>query len=293
MTRQVVDEYNEVVKDTAYNLELRLQRIDQKMTSIAASQLGHPEDNGIDLQNERAVTLQCLRICESANFYIKSLQDAQPTLQKERTRQNAELIREQFEAQLVTQRTLNENRDSLAIAIGRLTTRLETLPHENSTDHEKDLLQLQKEMDYSKQCLEVCKEASNQVSSSKIHIIGEVIAETDCDQVVVTALADLFDVGIVKAKERSMQLVGSMPADTLLQMSKDRYGSRFGLVEGKLVPALSDVVEVTTSNSELQKGDQSVRRSKQAREAHLETSRDKPSPNEIRKRKTGQDGGER
>jgi hypothetical protein len=62
-------------------------------------------------------------------------------------------------------------------------------------DDESEMLRLQEEINIQKQCLEVCKQASAQVSSQKIHIIGEVIADDDCDQVVVTTLADLFSVG--------------------------------------------------------------------------------------------------
>ncbi|KAH6714538.1 hypothetical protein BKA61DRAFT_605475 [Leptodontidium sp. MPI-SDFR-AT-0119] len=47
------------------------------------------------------------------------------------------------------------------------------------------------------------------------------------DQVVVTALADLFSIRNVKATSRSAQLVGSMSPDMVRYLSEDRYGSRF------------------------------------------------------------------
>jgi hypothetical protein len=62
------------------------------------------------------------------------------------------------------------------------------------------------------------------VSSQKIHIGGDV-CEEDCDSVVVTTLADLFDAGKVKATSRSAQLIGLMEDDVLRDISKDRYDS--------------------------------------------------------------------
>jgi hypothetical protein len=103
------------------------------------------------------------------------------------------------EAQLLTPKSLNENRDYLIETIGRLQERLDSMTGET--------FRLQEELNVSKHCLEVCKHR---------------------DQIVVTAIADLFHVGKVRATSRSARLVGSMPLDMLRDMSKDRYGSRFG-----------------------------------------------------------------
>jgi hypothetical protein len=50
------------------------------------------------------------------------------------------------------------------------------------------------------------------------------------DQVVVTALADLFHSRKVNVGSRSVQVLGSMSTDMLRYLSKDRYGSRFDLM---------------------------------------------------------------
>jgi hypothetical protein len=284
-----------MVKDTAYNLEIRLQRIDEKMTSLASYHSAPLEDSSTDLQDEKAVTIQCLRICERATSYIQSLQNEQPTLQREAPGQSAGHLLHQFEAQLLTHKTLTENQDKLVETIGRLRERLDSATFNEGPDRESETLRLKEEIDFSKQCLEVCKEASNQVLSQKIHIIGEVIADGDCDQVVVTALADLFNVGVVKAKGRSMQMVGSMPANTLREMSKDRYSSRFGSVDGKIAVAQLDTVAVSPSPFATTKADSSAMQSNHAKEevnlASMETTYNRPSSNEVRKRRAEGEGG--
>ncbi|CAI4216020.1 unnamed protein product [Parascedosporium putredinis] len=37
LTHGVIEEYSEMIKDTAYHLEVRLQRIDEKMEDVAAA----------------------------------------------------------------------------------------------------------------------------------------------------------------------------------------------------------------------------------------------------------------
>jgi hypothetical protein len=288
-------EYSEMVKDTAYNLEIRLQRIDDKMAALSSYHSTPPEDSSIDLQDEKAVTIQCLRICERATSYIQLLQNEQSTLQTQALGQSAGDILRQFEAQLLTQKTLIENRDKLVETMGRLRERLDSVTFNRSDDCENDTLRLKEEIEFSKQCLEVCREATNQVSTQKIHIIGEVIADGDCDQVVVTALADLFHVGAVKAQGRSMQMVGSMPANTIREMSKDRYGSRFGSLDGKLAVAQLEAVAVPPTSLVTTKTESSAMQSDQVKEGvnlgSAEGIYTRPSSNEVRKRRADGEGG--
>ena len=278
-----------MIKDTTYNLQMHLQRIDEKITTVAADYPSLSEDSSIDLQDEKAVTVQCLRICERASSYIKSLQDGQPVLQREAPQQSAKYVQDQFEAQILTLKSLNENRDNLFETIGRLRERFDSINIKRDTDRESETLRLQEEINFSKQCLEVCEQASNQVSSQKIHIIGEVIAEEDCDQVVVTALADLFHVGKVKATNRSAQLVGSMPADVLRDVSHDRYRSRFGALDNSLETAELGIDAASPPTFETRTADRHSKKPNQVREdgklAGPETTSDRPSPNEVRRRK--------
>ena len=295
VTQEVVGEYIEMIKDTTYNLEMHLQRIDEKITSVDTNRPTLLEDSSIDLQDEKAVTVQCLSICERASSYIKSFQDEQPVLQHDAPQQSAKYVWDQFEAQLLTQKSLNENRNNLLETIVRLRERLDSINSNGGTDGESETLRFQEEINFSKQCLEVCRQASNQVSSQKIHIIGEVVAEEDCDQVVVTTLADLFHVGKVKATSNSAQLVGSMPPDVLRDISKDRYGSRFGVPGNRLETAELGTDTTSPPTFEIRKADRSVTKSDRAREdenlAGPETTRERPSPNEVRRRKAGGEGG--
>lgn len=58
---------------------------------------------------------------------------------------------------------------------------------------EEERSRLVADLKASKECLEVCKVASD-VYSQKIYRVGEVIAEGNSDQLLVPILADLFDI---------------------------------------------------------------------------------------------------
>jgi hypothetical protein len=220
-----------MIKDTVCNLEIRLQHIDEKNTSVTTDRPTLLEDSTIDLQDEKAVTLQCLRICERASSYIELLQDRQLVLQREAPQQSTRYVSNQFKAQLLTQKSLNENQVNLLETIARLRERLDSIPSNWASNSGSERLRLQEEINSAKLSLEVCKEASIQVSNQKMHTFGEVISDEDSASVVVTTLADLFNFRKVNVMSRSAGLIGSLPDDLLRDISKDRYGSRLGALE--------------------------------------------------------------
>ncbi|OBT45509.1 hypothetical protein VE00_05047 [Pseudogymnoascus sp. WSF 3629] len=147
-------------------------------------------DGRIRLQNEINISKQCLDVCKMASE--------------------------------------DGNRHGLADTIGCLQERLESLLNEDP-ENDNERLRLQNDINISKQCLDVCKVAS-EVSHQKIYRIGEVIADSDSDSVVVTTLADLFDVKKVPSKGNSAAVLGSMTEETLRHLIDKPYGSRFGAV---------------------------------------------------------------
>ena len=281
VSHQVLQEYNEVIQDTAYNLELRLKRIDEKMTQLNIENT-RTSVISIDLEDEREVTKQCLRICEDARSYIESLSNRESSLLPEAPRNAVE--ENSFEAQLRTRQALDGNRDSFAETIGHLRKRLESLVQDSNPEKNNERSRLQADISISKQCLDVCKVAS-EVSRQKVYRIGEVIAEGDSDQVVVTTLADLFDIKKALSKDNSAQLVGSMTAENLQYLAEKRYSSRFGTFAGDSNPAEAGtagspaVVEVQKNKSALapQTGDHE-------QSPGPRTKQNRPSPNEMRKR---------
>ena len=216
-----------MIQDTAYDLEVYLQRIDEKLAQFTLESKS-AKDLSVDLTDEKKVTQQCIRICEDAKSYITSLLNQESSLLQEGLNSDAKDDGQgRSESRLLTRQALDENRDNFEVIIGKLRDRLQSLLLRNDPNDATERSRLLDDINASRQCLEICKMAG-EVSSRKVYRIGEVIADGDSDQVVVTTLADLFDVNKAVSKDHSAQLVGSMSEDTLQYLTKERYGSRFG-----------------------------------------------------------------
>ena len=278
LSHHALEEYDEMVKSTAYNLNLRLQRIDDKMESFVTASGPGPSNMDLDLNNERQVTEQCLQICQDAKLYLESLASRDSSLLQEASPGNSSnALQEVFEAQLLTRQTLSDNQASLMKIMTRLRERLESVILGGDSS-ERALLQ--EDIQTSRQCLDVCKLASSEITSQKIHIVGEVVADGESDNMVVTTLAELFNVGKATATEKSAILVGSMSDEALIQLSHDRYNSRVGTVntESHVTHGRTTVLNFEASNI----SSSSVRqRDKNRQSPH---QRNPPAPNETRKR---------
>lgn len=287
ISQQVLQEYNEMIKDTVYNLELRLKRIDEKIAQPTLDDRG-ASNTSIDLKDERAVTKQCIRVCEDAKSYMDSLISRESFMLPQLSYNDSGHVQASFEAQRQTRQIFDENQNRFAELIDHLQERLRSLVLDRPSN-DPDRAKLQEDIDISRQCLEVCKTAS-EISRQKIYRVGEVIADGESDQVVVTTLADLFDVRKASSKGNSAQLVGSMTTEDLRHLTEARYKSRFGSLA-----ATSDPVKTVPSN--LVPGYESGDRKS---EVHSPSDQDeqsvasraryrKPSSNEIRKRETASD----
>ncbi|KAL2786681.1 hypothetical protein BJX66DRAFT_312327 [Aspergillus keveii] len=288
VSQKVLEEYIEMIQDTSYSLEEHLQRIDEKLAELTAENTENP-GGSIDLKDERAVTTQCLRICEDARSYIESLTDQEATLRESSPQNlaNEATAGHEFEAQRLTRQALNENQKSFADIIVHLQKRLEVLVINGNPGDQDERLRLQEDLNISKQCLEVCQVASD-ISNQKIFRVGEVIADGESDQVVVTTLADLFDVKKARSTGNSAQLVGSMEPRELQQLVEKRYSSRFATLNGG-----SDQVKAGAADSQFVNEIRRSTNTSSPRVDHDEqsskssTKSSTPSPNEVRKRVMG------
>ncbi|KAL8413550.1 hypothetical protein RB594_004984 [Gaeumannomyces avenae] len=278
LNHKVLEQFDEAIQDAVHNLNMRLQRIDERLARIDPDETSDVETS-IMLHDERERTRQCLRVCEKARSYLDSLaQDQQIPPQQGEASSAGNIARDQFESELKMRRAINESRNMFTETLRQIQEDYNRLVSSDGpeADQQRTQLRLQEHIATSRQCLELCKEASNQVAFQKIHIIREVVADDDTDQVVVTTLADLFDVGKVLAKSRSSQLVGSMTDETLKKMSADRYRSRFGVASGDHGPL----------NLKAQEGSKPaphpIRNDGQPESAG--SRHDKPTSNEVRKR---------
>ena len=114
------------------------------------------------------------------------------------------------------------------------------------------------------------------------------IADGDSDQVVVTTLADLFDIKKALSRGTSAQLVGSMTGEELRFLTEKRYSSRFGALVDN-----SKAAETSKSNqpsiSEVQKVKHGIPSEATYHEQSLgsKPKPNRPNANEMKKRLSG------
>ena len=275
-----------MIQDTVYNLEVHLQRIDQKTAQFSIENT-NTSDISINLNDEREVTKQCLRVCEDARSYIESLTVRESSLLQDVPHNDAGNDTPNcFEAQMLAHQALNENQNSFAEISDRLRERLlsQVLGGDSMNDEER--LRLQEDINISKQCLEVCKVAT-EASRQKTYRIGEVVANGDSDQVVVNTLADLFDIKKAQSTDNSAQLVGSMTEEALRHLTEKRYNSRFGALASDSNPAEAVNSSSTVYNIGRTEHVLPPQNDNDEQSPAPKTRLDRPSPNEMRKRMTG------
>jgi recombinational DNA repair protein RecR len=287
----VLHQYEKVIKDTTYNLEVHLQQIDEKLAQYK-SQGNHVADANIDLRDERVVTQQCLRICQDASCYIESLAARESSFLRS-TPQATQRDNKpgDFEAQVLVREAFNTSQAMLSGVIHSLGERLRSVVVEKRGDNEEDRTRLQEDLNMSKQCLEVCKMAG-EVYHQKIHTIGEAIAEDNSDQVVVTTLADLFDVKKALSKGHSAQLVATLTPENFDRVVDKRYSSRFGVSVDHSAPSrVGSTISTGLEHSRDNRQYVPPATNADGQPPSSEARRDKPSPNEVRKRYGDADSG--
>lgn len=237
----------------------------------------------VDLNDEREVTKQCLQICEDATAYIQNVSKGASSLLCDSPRTDNQDLR--FEAQMRMRDTLDQTRETFARATADLLQRLSALrANEGSED---DRAKLREDLEMQQQCLSVCERASN-MSRDKIFKIGEVSADDNSDAMVVTTLADMFNVGKATSTKNSAILIGSMTDESLRDVTEQRYHSRFGQhlpQPGVSTPSTAEARVVTGATRRTPHNP--ARTAYDQRDATPGASQSKPTSNEMKKRAPG------
>jgi hypothetical protein len=273
VSQEALKDYNEMIQNTVHDLNVHLQRVDEKLEDFPIPSF---LTSGVNLTNEKEVTKQCLQICEDAQKFLESIGKSS-VLEVHNATEDQQ--HDSFQAQLLTSQAVDESRDSFAKIIGQIQKRLESLILENDPDDHKERSRLLGDISASKQCLEICKVAS-EVYSQKIYKVGEVVADGNSDQVVANTLADLFDVKKAISKDNSAQLLGCMSGEDLRFLAEKRYESRFGA----FAPDPSSDNRPTRVVNPGEKGKSTPHQTSPESHAQSRSNREKPSSNEIRKR---------
>jgi hypothetical protein len=182
-------------------------------------------------------------------------------------------------------RTLNETREKYMQASTRLLQRLALLGLDETSD--EDRTKLQRDLETSRQCIEICERASK-MSSEKIFRVAGASADSNSDAMVVNTLADMFIVGKVSSSNNSAILVGSMTAESLREVTAERYKSRFGVATENSSHVTEGVKDIRVASAS-KEGRHGFPTAAQGGSSLVTTTvLEKPTSNEVKKRTLGQ-----
>lgn len=237
VTREAIDQHNEMIQETTADLEAHLRDIDQKLAAIASllqQQDSHPapnDENATQRQEQRQSAQQCLLACENAISHLQSLQDNLPPQhhhhhhQTENSRAKTALaLTDARQRILLTATELQQDLAAIPSVQNPSSTEAVSLPPQQLQEDQARLL---KELVTARQCLQVCNLAAEQASLGRgVHVFDGVSAHENSQQVIVSTVGgDLVSARNVRAGNFATQWLGAISDASLQRLSADRAAS--------------------------------------------------------------------
>ncbi|KAJ5688278.1 hypothetical protein N7536_010897 [Penicillium majusculum] len=236
-TKNVIDEYNELIEDTKCDLALHLQSIEDRLKSLSS---GEMESSNVQMmEEERESTQHGLEICDQFSAYIERTRS---TLLEKMTRDPT--ISE------VGPSPIGHNNIPWLILAQALTSaerevinsRLSLLQHHHERGGQPRVLHYQKslpqgdkigeqnesqeEADNIKESLNFFDRISQETSKNRTNYFEDITTGDRSTQAVVSTLKDLISARRIISGSDSLQVLGQMSDDSLQRMLRERDNTR-------------------------------------------------------------------
>lgn len=219
-----------MIEETTSDLQELLQKnMDSEPDSprISSTDLPPTESLNLEAAEERASIEACLAICAKVSEHIDEVQkDFVQTSNGERKNSRIVVVDKSTPAGQITSQRLEDCKTELGLTSDELRIRLKELDHrvvklsrqaQHDTDSPAgnvDAVNISEEIESIRQCLSVCREATENVTKERINVFEDFNIVDDGDQVLVSTVGDLISAKRVKAGSRSMQVFGQMSDDS-------------------------------------------------------------------------------
>jgi hypothetical protein len=240
VTVDLLNKYKDMIENTAADLDELLQGIDQRMKSNISqvpgesAEIDHPEDEEINIKEEKASIEQCLRICDEVSSHIEEVQGRDVLLTSTLAGERPATAKPGgiTTATVSTSKTLENCKRGLGITSSELKMQLIDLNNkvQNFSQHAETLGGNASDNNQSKKevlksieaCVAICDQATEQVLQERINVFEDVEMADDAHSVIVATLGDLISAKRITAGARSTMWLGQMSDASLQQLSKDR-----------------------------------------------------------------------
>ncbi|KAJ5967586.1 hypothetical protein N7501_003834 [Penicillium viridicatum] len=236
-TKNVIDEYNELIEDTKCDLGLHLQSIEKRLASLSSGEM--ISINVQMMEEERESTQQGLEICDQFSAYIE--QTRSTSLEKmTRVSTISEvgsspighndipwLILSQAltsaEREIINSRLRLLQHQNERGGQARLLHRRESLLQDDETGEQNDS---REEADNIKESLNFFDRISQEPSKDRTNHFEDITTGDRSTQAVVSTLKDLISARRITSGSDSLQVLGQVSDDSLQLMLRERDNTK-------------------------------------------------------------------
>lgn len=235
-TKNVIDEYNELIEDTKCDLGLHLRSIENRLKSLSS---GEMEPINVQMmEEERESTQHGLEICDQFSAYIEQTRSTllekmtrDPTISEVRP---SPIGHSNIPWLILAQALTSAEREVI-------NSRLRLLQHHHErgqprvSHYQKSLLQddktgeqneNQEEADNIKESLNFFDRISQETSKNRTNYFEDITTGDRSTQAVVSTLKDLISARRITSGSDSLQVLGQMSDDSLQRMLGERDNTR-------------------------------------------------------------------
>jgi len=235
-TKNVIDEYNELIEDTKCDLELHLQSIENRLKSLSPEESVSLEVEKINLQmmeEEKESTQHGLEICDQFSAYIEQTR-ATSLMKMTRVPTTSEVEPSFIEHNipwLILAQALNsaekevigsrlrllQHRHERGIRPQLLNYRIAPLQNDETGEQNEN----QEEADNIKKSLNFLDRITQETSESRTNHFEDITTGDRSTQFVVSTLKDLVSARRITSGSNSLQVLGQISDDSLQQMLRE------------------------------------------------------------------------
>lgn len=243
VTLRVLNEYKAEVDTTSTTLQRHVEELVGRLEGLTTptGQQASPQSTNLDrLIQEKNSIEKCLQICRQFQADLDQMQfqlalesgSAGPA-----SRLSIAMNQNMTLASAITLSSLKACGLEMADAVsklslhqekaqGRLSVEPAASPDDQAQTHAFEVERLRSELDSVNQLLSFCKDASSRATRDRVHVVEDIVAGDESQQVCVSTVGDLFKVKGATAGHGSFQFFGAIdagPLQDMVRMHRERH----------------------------------------------------------------------
>ncbi|KAL4931237.1 uncharacterized protein BDV17DRAFT_257445 [Aspergillus undulatus] len=245
VTRQVLQEYKDLIQNTTSDLHDRLDEIERKMSTNQS--LDEPDatisrEELQKIEEEKQSTTHCLDVCKQVSDNIEQYHSGRENRTKKAAGTHHTMNQANSNLSIVqqlAQRYLSSGIQNMSAVSNRLQNHLSQLEANLRSSKSPvsgqvacDLQNIKEDREEIAQCLNICADASNLSECSRVNVFEDVASSDDAQQVLVSTIGDLLDAKRISTGAGSWQVLGQMSDETLQLFISQKNGLREDVVVG-------------------------------------------------------------